>query len=309
MNYSKKLAAILKAADWPQEQLARELHVSFPTLNAWINKRAQPRQKALLDIDRLYLTIVGADSLDEQELAETKNAALGLRASAKRLAESQETLDRLSLYLTYHTNTIEGSTMTLSDVENVLFEHKVLSNRTAIEQAEARNHQAALIWVLDQLVERGDQLSLDEEFILGIHLRLMNGIMSDAGMYRKHSVRIMGAHVPLANWAKVPDLVAQLADKLNQSSKDMVATLAETHAVFEQVHPFSDGNGRTGRLLLFAQALRANLTPPLVTKERKFAYYKYLELAQTKGKFEPLELFIAQSVLFCRELLNPTEKQ
>ena len=309
MDYSSKLTAILKAADWSQEQLARELHVSFPTLNAWINKRSQPRQRALLDIEKLFLTIVGANSLDEQELTETKRTALDLRASANKLAEDQKALDKLALYLTYHTNTIEGSTMTLSDVEDVLFEHKVLSNRTAIEQAEARNHQAALIWVLNQLVEQGDQLSLDEEFILGIHLRLMNGIISDAGMYRKHSVRIMGAHVSLANWAKVPDLVIQLTDKLNQPSKDMVATLAETHAAFEQIHPFSDGNGRAGRLLLFAQALKANITPPLVTKERKFAYYKYLELAQTKGKFEPLELFIAQSILFCSELLNPTEKQ
>jgi Fic family protein len=136
----------------------------------------------------------------------------------------------------------------------------------------------------------------------------MNSIMSDAGMYRMHSVRIMGTHVPLANWAKVPDLVVQLTNKLNQPSKDMVVTLAESHAAFEQIHPFSDGNGRTGRLLLFAQALKANITPPLVTKERKFAYYKYLELAQTKGKFEPLELFIAQSILFCHELLNPAEK-
>lgn len=309
MDYNNQLVAILKAADWSQEQLARELHVSFPTLNAWINGRSQPRQKALLNIERLYLTIVGADSLDKQELLEAKKAALDLRANAKRLAEDQEALDKLALYLTYHTNTIEGSTMTLSDVEEVLFEHKVLSNRTAVEQAEARNHQAALIWVLDQLVKEGGKLSLNEEFVLSIHLRLMNGIMSDAGMYRKHSVRIMGAPVPLANWAEVPDLVAQLANKLNQPSKDMIATLAETHAEFEQIHPFSDGNGRTGRLLLFAQALKAGLTPPLVTKERKFAYYKYLELAQTKGELEPLELFTAQSILFCDKLLNPAEKQ
>lgn len=309
MDYSNQLTDILKAAGWSQEQLARELRVSFPTLNAWINKRSRPRQRALLDIERLYLTIVGADSLDEHELRETKSAALNSRAGAKKLAESQDTLDKLALYLTYHTNTIEGSTMTLSDVEEVLFEHKVLSNRTAIEQAEARNHQAALIWVLDRLIKEGDTLSLNEEFILGIHLRLMNGIMSDAGMYRNHSVRIMGAHVPLANWAKVPDLVTQLTHKLNRPSKDMIVTLAETHAEFEQIHPFSDGNGRTGRLLLFAQALKANLTPPLVTKERKLAYYKYLELAQTKGKLESLELFIAQSILFCDELLNPAEKQ
>ena len=195
--------------------------------------------------------------------------------------------------------------MTLSDVEEVLFENKVLTNRTAIEQAEARNHQAALIWTLDQLVKYGDRLQLNEEFILGIHLRLMNGIMSDAGIYRRHSVRIMGAHVALANWAKIPDLIAQTTENLNHSTNDdIIAELAKTHATFEQIHPFNDGNGRTGRLLLFAQALKAGLTPPLVTRERKFAYYKYLDLAQTKGSYTPLELFIAQSILFCHELLN-----
>jgi cell filamentation protein, protein adenylyltransferase len=304
MNYVNRLTSILKASGWSQEQLAHELHVSFPTLNSWINKRSRPRQRALLDIERLHLTVVGSDTVDEQELIATKKAALELHATAKKLAEDQEALDRLVLYLTYHTNTIEGSTMTLSDVEEVLFEHKVLSNRTAVEQAEARNHQAALVWVLDQLIEHGRNISLNEEFILGIHLRLMNGIMSDAGTYRKHSVRIMGAHVPLANWAKVPDLVTNLTGDLNHATRDTLADLAKTHAVFEQIHPFSDGNGRTGRLLLLAQALKAGRTPPLVTKERKFAYYKYLELAQTKDKYEPLELFIAQSMLFCDELLN-----
>ena len=107
------------AAGWSQEQLARELNVSYPALNAWVNERSQPRKKALLAIEKLYLTIVGVDSIDENELNTTKRAALRLRASAKQLANNQGTLDKLSLYLTYHTNTIEGSTMTLSDVEEV----------------------------------------------------------------------------------------------------------------------------------------------------------------------------------------------
>jgi Fic family protein len=304
MKCIDQLSATLKAANWSQEQLAHELHVSFPTLNSWINGHSEPRKKALLDIEKLYLTIVGADSFDVRELTAIKNNVHELRTNAKKLAENQVMLDKLALYLTYHTNTIEGSTMTLSDVEEVLFEHKVLSNRTAVEQAEARNHQAALMWVLERLVEEGNKLSLDEDFILSIHLRLMNGIMSDAGKYRQHSVRIMGARVPLANWAKVPDLITQLVETSGNPSKDIVADLTKSHATFEQIHPFSDGNGRTGRLLLFAQALKANLTPPLVTKERRFAYYKYLELAQTKKEYGPLELFIAQSMLFCHELLS-----
>lgn len=304
MNHLQQLRDILRATGWPQEQLARELDVSFPALNAWLNQRAQPRQNALRNIERLYLNIVGAETVDETQLGETAAAALQLRLTAEELSKNKTALDTLILHLTYHTNTIEGSTMTLSDVEDVIFDHKVLSNRTAVEQAEARNHQAALLWALDQLVIRGDRFAIDENFILNIHLRLMNGIMSDAGQYRKHSVRIMGTHVVLANWMKVPDLMQRFTQELQVAPKDTIATLAKTHAAFEQIHPFSDGNGRTGRLILLTQALQASLTPPLTPKERKHAYYKYLEAAQVKGDIQPLTLFMAQSIIACREILR-----
>jgi Fic family protein len=304
MNYLDQLQAILTASGWSQEQLARHLQVSFPALNAWLNKRAIPRRQALININRLYLDIVGTEAVDEKELRTAKDQALSLSTNAKRIADQRMILDKLTLYLTYHTNTIEGSTMTLSDVEDVIFDHKVLSNRTAIEQTEARNHQAALLWVLEQLVSQGSQLKLDQSFIMGIHLRLMNSLIGDAGQYRRHSVRIMGAHVPLTNWAKVPEQVDELVANLASPAKDTVADLAKVHASFEQIHPFSDGNGRTGRLLMLAQALRAQLMPPIVENERRYAYYKYLELAQTKDALAPLELFIARSMDFTSLLLT-----
>ncbi len=304
MNYLEQLNSILKASGWSQEQLARELDTSFQTLNSWINQRSMPRQKAIQKIELLYLTIVGSEAVDEAKLAATKKAAIQLVMNPQELVISKKNLDKLTLYLTYHTNTIEGSTMTLSDVENVIFEHGILSNRTAVEQAEARNHQAALHWLLDEIVKSKDSFVINEQLILGIHLRLMNGIISDAGQYRRHAVRIMGAHVPLANWLKIPELMQVFIANISRQSDDIIARMARTHAEFERIHPFSDGNGRTGRLILLAQALQANLTPPLVVKERKNAYYKYLELAQTRGQHQPLELFIAQSMQFCYELLK-----
>jgi len=80
--------------------------------------------------------------------------------------------------------------------------------------------------------------------------------------------------------------------------------LARTHAKFEQIHPFSDGNGRTGRLIMLVQALSKNVAPPLIRKERKIAYYKALELAQTAENYGPLELFVAEAILFSNELLT-----
>lgn len=301
MTYHDELLQILSASGWPQEQLAAELGVSFPALNAWLNKRAVPRAKAQARIRELFLKIVGKPDVLLDDLDDAKAVAVKYTMSAQQIIANQETLNKLALYLTYHTNTIEGSTMTLADVEDVIFDNKVLSNRTAIEQLEARNHQAALYWVLDQVADSKTSV-VTEDLVLGIHLRLMNGIVSDAGQYRKHTVRIMGAHVPLANWQKIPGLVAQLVSDIG-TADDTVATLAKTHADFEKIHPFSDGNGRTGRLLMLAQALGAGVAPPIVAKERKRAYYKYLEIAQTTGNYLPLELFIAESIQFAGQLL------
>lgn len=304
MNYSTRLKAIQKAAGWSQEQLAGELDVSFATLNSWVNERSQPRQKALRKIEKLYLDIVGVVSVSEAELRRAKLAASKLKMTAHDIISDKQRLNRLTLHLTYHTNTIEGSTMTLADVGEVIFENKVLSNRTATEQAEARNHQATLHWLLEQLAGSGNKLVIDASLVLGIHLRLMNGIISDAGQYRQHAVRIMGSRVTVAKWLKVPVLTEQLMVDVKNVSQDIIGDLAKTHAKFEQIHPFSDGNGRTGRLLLLAQALQAELVPPLVVKERKHAYYKYLEMAQASANYEPLELFIAESIQFADSLLR-----
>lgn len=303
MKYITQLKSIIKASGWSQEQLAYNLGVSFPTLNSWINEKSQPRKKALLNIEKLYLDTIGVDSVSAEDLNVAKLLALNLKSNPKTLADNKNVLDTLTLYLTYHTNTIEGSTMTLSDVEDVIFDHKVLSNRTAIEQAEARNHQAALNWLLDQIIN-GKGFDINEELILGIHLRLMNGIISDAGQYRTHSVRIMGSHVALANYSKIPELVFDLVNDIKAETGDIITSMANTHAKFEQIHPFSDGNGRTGRLIMLAQALKAGLVPPLVVKERKHAYYKYLEIAQTTNDYMPLELFISESMVFAGNLLK-----
>jgi Fic family protein/DNA-binding XRE family transcriptional regulator len=301
MDYPTQLKSILQASGWSQEELARNLNVSFVTLNTWVNGKSEPRKKARQSIQELYFDIVGFDDVDQEKLTQQKRLAISLRATARMIAHDEAVLNKLILHLTYHTNTIEGSTMTLADTEDVLFNDRVLTNRTQIEQAEARNHQAALLWLLDELQKK--DFILTEELIKGLHLRLMNGILSDAGQYRRHSVRIMGTHVTVANYLKVPDLMNKLANASTQKQTDIIAGLAQIHAAFEKIHPFSDGNGRVGRLIMLAQALRAGIVPPLVVKEKRRAYYKYLEMAQTSAEFGPLEFFIAESISTANHLL------
>ncbi|HXR49725.1 MAG TPA: Fic family protein [Verrucomicrobiae bacterium] len=301
MEYQTQLKSILQASGWTQEELARQLDVSFVTLNAWINGKSEPRKKAQDAIQALYFDIVGFDSINQETLGIQKKAASRLHTTARAIAKDKAVLNKLILHLTYHTNTIEGSTMTLADTEEVLFNNQVLANRTQIEQVEARNHQAALLWLLDGIQTKG--FALTEDIVKGLHLRLMNGILSDAGQYRRHSVRIMGTRVTVANYLKVPDLMADLMKNISNERQDVITGLAQAHAVFEKIHPFSDGNGRVGRLIMLAQALQVGNIPPLVLKEKRRAYYKYLEMAQTKEELGPLEFFIAESIQSSNHLL------
>lgn len=304
MTYQQKLQSIINATGWSQEKLAQELDTSFPTLNSWINNKSQPRRRALDKIELLFARILGSDTIDNGDLIRIKKAVESLSISTSDLTSNKNSLDRLILHLTYHTNTIEGSTMTISDVEDVLFDHKVLSNRTAIEQLEARNHQAALLWLLDIIFEQGKEFKISVKLILDLHVRLMNGLMSNAGQYRRHAVRILGSRVALSNWQKIPNQMEELVKENYEKSNDIVSNLAKSHAVFENIHPFSDGNGRTGRLLMLAQALHHGIYPPIVQRERKQAYYKYLQLAQTEHRYLQLELFIAESIQYCENVLN-----
>lgn len=302
MTPSERLKRIIAATGWTQTQLAARLGVSFATVNSWLNQRSLPRVGAQANIDTLYLEIIGVDSVPAQVLTEVKQRAMSTRLSLKSLLAERQRLDRFVVHVTYHTNAVEGSTMTLADTDAVLFGDQVLPNRTQVEQAEARNHQAALLWLLQQV--RANGFTITVSLVCDLHVRLMNGILADAGVVRRHPVRIAGMGVPLANPVKIARLLDECVDSINDPQADVVAWLAHTHATFEQIHPFADGNGRIGRLLLLAQSLRAGIAPVLVRKEKKFAYYKALQRAQTAQDNGPLEALLAQAILDAHNLLT-----
>ncbi len=302
-KYGDKLKRVLVATGWSQEVLAGKLGTSFVTLNSWANGKSEPREGAKEKIDVIYAEVMGAEAVDAQALAELKKRAVAQKYSAKKLASDRELLERLTTSLTYHSNGTEGSTMTEQDVEAVVYGNQTLRNHTAVEQREAINHQTALYFLLDELVSGGADFAFTPDLVKATHLRMMNGVISDAGYYRNHAVRIRGANVALANYLRVPELMQNWCNLVNGETTDKIGLMARAHAEFERVHPFSDGNGRTGRLTLFALALKLGLMPPILKKERRFAYYKYLELAQMREETDPLEMLIAQAVLETAETI------
>ncbi len=309
MTITRQLQQIQKYSGKTQEELARDLGVSFPTLNSWINGKSQPRTEATQRINSLYIEIFGDTSIERYELDEKVEKLKQLQQQFPEpfllLMSRNDLYDNLLLSLTYHTNSIEGSTFTEPDVKAVLFDDVTIPNKSVREHQEAKNHQGALGFVMRRI--RDGDTSIDEECIKHIHQILLNGIMHTAGVYRNHSVRIAGVHVPTSNHLSIETHMAECIASFNRLEKhpqNQVEQIAQTHARFEQIHPFSDGNGRVGRLLMLILTFKYHLAPVLIKKERKQAYYTYLEAAQTKSNISPLTSFVIDALFEGYKLLS-----
>jgi Fic family protein len=96
----------------------------------------------------------------------------------------------------------------------------------------------------------------------------------------------------------------ELCQDIKNDSRDTISQVAKIHAQFEKVHPFSDGNGRIGRLLMHAMLLRNNIPPVLIKQQEKQIYYTVLSKAQTSPDSSLLEDFILDSLLYSFEILD-----
>lgn len=215
------------------------------------------------------------------------------RPLAKAVLERLQT--QLSLEWTYNSNAIEGNSLTLRETQLVLEEGLTIKGKSLKEHFEAKNHEKAI----DFLVENVDRASvLDENIILKIHTLILDGIEEDfAGRYRNGQVRITGANFTPPNPLKVPDLMSDFVKWISGESKikDPVVLATELHHRFVWIHPFFDGNGRTGRVLMNLWLMRFGFPPAVILKNDRKKYYSALNQAN-EGDYEALELLVAQAV-------------
>jgi Fic family protein len=297
MNLQEKLKMIQKLSGLTQTELASKIGVSFVAFNNWWTGKAQPHKSKLLIIDDLYKELTGQKIIPDDVL--TAKKALIIKESKKHrnvlktIISNPDIYDQLLLSLTYNSNKIEGSTLSEHETAVIMFRNRSLPNKSLIEQLEVKNHQTALQYLFNYLQSND---IIDDNLILKLHAILMNGIRDDAGCLRNHAVRIVGANVPTSNYLKLPKLMADLTKDINKKVGDIIALVSRIHASFEQIHPFADGNGRIGRMIMTAMLLRANLAPAVIKQEIKHLYYSYLNKAQLKEEFSQLEDFICDAV-------------
>lgn len=192
--------------------------------------------------------------------------------------------------MVYNSNAIENSTLTLKETEDIVLRDKIARDHDIREIYEAKN----LAKITTELLKNPKQ-SLSNNLIMSLHGILLNGINDQfAGRYRsgKEWVRV-GAHVG-ASPAFVAGLMQALLDQYNsQSEAYFLDNIARFHAEFEIIHPFNDGNGRIGRVLINQQLAQLGYPPIIIQNKSKHSdYYPLFEEYRKNSRFDGFtELF------------------
>ncbi len=183
-------------------------------------------------------------------------------------------LEDLITRSTYHSNAIEGSTLTYAETYAILYNDNSfkIEGKEPREIYEAINHKKALELVFKNL-QNSDEL--DERFIKKLN-ETINRDIKDTESYRAVQVFIQGSeHIP-PEPEKVPNLMMYYIYNYNHDEQDIFTKIARYHIEFEKIHPLEDGNGRIGRLLLNYELLKNNLPPVVIAKEDRVKYFEFL---------------------------------
>ena len=202
---------------------------------------------------------------------------------------------------TYHSNAIEGNTLTLQETK-VALEGITIGGKSIREHLQAVNHKNAIL-LLEDLVQKNEPLT--EWTIKSLHQLILKGIDDDnAGRYRTVNVRISGAeHLP-PDQVRVPELMEQFITWYQTEAMALhpVERAARVHSDFVKIHPFVDGNGRTSRLLMNLELMKAGYPAAVLTVDQRLAYYTFLEEAHVNGNNEP---FVWQVGRIVKESFRP----
>lgn len=203
--------------------------------------------------------------------------------------------DDLVVRWTYHSNAIEGNTLTLLETKVVLQNGITVGGKTLREHFEAINHREAIYYVQD-IIQNHEPLS--EWQIRCIHQLILKNIDDEsAGQYRTVNVAISGASHTPPDCVLLTEKMAQLLDWCYARANTVhpIETAAKLHADFVGIHPFIDGNGRTSRLLMNLELMKSGYLPCIITVDQRLEYYEALDAWTAKSETQPFIKLVADA--------------
>lgn len=199
--------------------------------------------------------------------------------------ELKAILKNFTVEYTYNSNAIEGSTLSLRETELVI-EGFTIGSKPLRDHLRAIGHKEAFDFVVGLVKEREP---ISERVIKEIHSIVLADMPQDKGVYRKWPVSLAGStHIP-PNPMLVPQKIEELLREYSLSSAHPVMRIAEFHLLFESIHPFIDGNGRTGRLIMNMELMKEGYPPIDIKFTDRKAYYRAFDNYHKTGR--PTQMF------------------
>jgi Fic family protein len=228
-------------------------------------------------------------------------------------AEAEDIWDDLWHQEAHHSTALEGNTLVLNEVRKLLDEGRAVGSKELSEYMEVVGYGAAARWVYGQALEpgdwnTGDLLNLQE--VRKVHFEAMTPVWNvvphphatpaeSPGNWRQHEIQPFPEGMTPPPFTELDHRIADWVNEANQLRDDsdvpFPERLARVHNEFEKAHPFLDGNGRTGRLLLNLLLVRLGYPPAIVFKKERESYLRAMRKAD-KGDYGPMGELIARAV-------------
>ena len=186
--------------------------------------------------------------------------------------------------MAHHSTAIEGNTLTLAETMSILINNYIPREMPEKDYDEVKNYKMVLPILLNP---EGQELTT--ELIKEYNRVVMTNLRDDAGQYKKVPNLVLGAEFEPVKPYQVPYVMQDWCDNYNfriknaRTDEEKVEIILDQHIKFERIHPFGDGNGRTGRLLIIDSCLRENLAPIIIPKSEKSRYINFLANEDVKN--------------------------
>ncbi len=241
---------------------------------------------AMKPSDGRYTKNTSLIALIEQKMEQLKAKRPFTQAELERL--NQEFM----VEYTYNSNAIEGNTLTLRETDLVM-KGLTIDKKPLKDHLEAIGHKEAFEYVVTLVKEKVD---LTENVIKDIHYLVLMDKKEDRGIYRRIPVSILGAkHQPVQPYMIMPKM-EELLINYKESREHIITKLARFHIEFEGIHPFIDGNGRTGRLLVNLELMKAGYPPIDIKFTDRMSYYKAFDEYYVNDNLSTMELMFAKYI-------------
>lgn len=264
-----------------QNEIANILNVSAATISKYESGILEPNIESIKKLAEIFEVTVDELLRDDKDNFDIlKINVLDILREQKEMRIKGNLYYNTQIMFTYNTNHIEGNKLTEDQTKDIFEENLILFEKETLVRVddilEAANH----FKLVDYMLEIAEE-NLTEDMIKEFHRILKEGTMDsrkewfNVGDYKKlpNEAGIMKTISP----KETPKEMKKLMEWYNSLSKITINEIIEFHARFEKIHPFQDGNGRVGRIIMFKECLKNNIIPFIILDKDKLFYYRGLK--------------------------------